>query len=96
MKEYSMRTVQNIDNVTIKVSKDELINEKWLTFQLLSRKLAEIEEDRKIGYKKLRNKMYNSQACSKYNSEIVAGMKCIDVTNPMKGIASLEFTFEVA
>lgn len=91
-----MKTVQNIDNITIKVSKEELINEKWLTFQLLSKKLAKIEEDKSMEYKKLRNKMYNSQACSKYNSETIAGMKCIDITNPMKGVASLTLTFEVA
>lgn len=91
-----MKTVQSIDNVTIKVSKEELINNKWLTFQLLSKKLAEIEESKKMEYKKLRNKMYNSQACSKYNTQTVAGMKCIDVTNPMKGTASLALTFEVA
>ena len=91
-----MKTVHNIDNITVKVSKEELINEKWLAFQLLSKKLAKIEEDKGMEYKKLRNKMYNSQACSKYNSEIVAGMKCIDVTNPMKGTASLTLTFEVA
>ena len=91
-----MKTVQNIDNITVKVSKEELINGKWLTFQLLSKKLAKIEEYKGMEYKKLRNKMYNSQACSKYNSETVAGMKCIDVTNPMKGTASLTLTFEVA
>lgn len=91
-----MKTVQDIDNIMIKVSKDELINGKWLAFQLLSKKLAKIEEDRRMKYKRLRNKMYNSQACSKYNSETVAGMQCIDITNPMKGTASLELTFEVA
>lgn len=91
-----MKTVQNIDNITVKVNKEELINEKWLAFQLLSKKLAKIEEDKSLEYKKLRNKMYNSQACSKYNSETIAGMKCIDVTNPMKGTASLTLTFEVA
>ena len=41
-----MKTVQNIDSITVKVSKDELINGKWLTFQLLSKKLAKIEEDK--------------------------------------------------
>ena len=50
-----MKTVQNIDNITVKVSKEELINEKWLTFQLLSKKLAKIEEDKSSDYKRLRN-----------------------------------------
>lgn len=91
-----MKTVQNIENITVKVSKEELINGKWITFQLLSKKLAKIEENKSMEYKRLRNKMYNSQACSKYNSETIAGMKCIDITNPMRGTASLTLTFEVA
>lgn len=90
-----MRTIQSVNNITVKVSKDELINGKWLAFQILSQKLAKMEEDHNMGYKSLRNKMYNSQACSKYNSEMVAGIKCIDTTNPMKGVASLTLAFEV-
>lgn len=91
-----MRTIQSTDSVTIKVSKDELIKDKWLTFQLLSKKLADIETANNMEYKKLRNKMYNSQACGKYKAEVVAGMRCIDVEEPMKGKASLEIKFEVA
>lgn len=34
-----MKTVQNIEKVTVKVSKDELIDNKWLHYQLLSKKL---------------------------------------------------------
>ena len=63
-----MKAVQNIDNITVKVSKEELINEKWLTFQLLSKKLAKIEEDKTMEYKRLRNKRDNSKAFSTYNA----------------------------
>ena len=91
-----MRTIQSVNNITVKVSKDELINGKWLAFQILSQKLAKMEEDNNMGYKSLRNKMYNSQSCSKYNTGIAAGLNCIDITNPMKQpIASLVLTFEV-
>lgn len=90
-----MKTVQNTDTVTLKVSKSELLDKKWLNFQLLSKKLAKLEEDKNLPYKGLRNKMYNSQACSKYVTSEIAGIKCIDVTNPMKGTASLELKFEV-
>ena len=91
-----MRTIKNTENITVKVSKDEIINEKWLAFQILSKKLAEIEKERSTEYKHLRNKMYNSQSCSKYNTGIAAGLNCIDITNPMKQpIASLVLTFEV-
>ena len=53
-----MKTVQNIDNITVKVSKEELINEKWLAFQLLSKKLAKIEEDKSMEYKKEKGVKY--------------------------------------
>ena len=90
-----MRTVVSTDSITIKVTKDELIKDKWLSFQLLSKKLCDIENANNMEYKKLRNKMYNSQACGKYNAEVVAGMRCINTANPMKGKASLEIKFEV-
>lgn len=89
-----MKTVQNIDKVTVKVSENELISGKWLNFQLLSKKLSEIEKEGDMGYKSLRNKLYNSTACGKYNMSEMAGLKCIDVDNPMKGTASLTLCFE--
>ena len=49
-----------------------------------------------MGYKSLRNKLYNSSACSKYNTTEIAGLKCIDVDNPMKATASLVLVFERA
>lgn len=91
-----MKTIQNVDKITIKVSDNELIGGKWLNYQLLSKKLGEIEKSNNMGYKSLRNKLYNSSACSKYNTTEIAGLKCIDVDNPMKAIASLELVFERA
>lgn len=91
-----MKTIQNVDKITIKVSDNELIDGKWLNYQLLSKKLGEIEKSNNMGYKSLRNKLYNSSACSKYNTTEIAGLKCIDVDNPMKATASLELVFERA
>lgn len=91
-----MKTIQNVDKITIKVSDNELIGGKWLNYQLLSKKLGEIEKSNNMGYKSLRNKLYNSSACSKYNTTEIAGLKCIDVDNPMKAIASLVLAFERA
>lgn len=91
-----MKTITSTDKVTIKFTKDELLEGKWLHFQLLSKKLGDIEKQKKLPYKKLRNKFYNSRACDKYNMQDIAGLSCIDVTNPMKGKASLELTFEEA
>lgn len=89
-----MKTVQNIEEVTVKVAKDELIDGKWLHYQLLSKKLGEMEQNNNLSYKSLRNRLYNSYACGKYNMEMKAGLKCIDIDNPMKATASLKLVFE--
>lgn len=91
-----MKTVQSVETVKVKVSKNELLNDKWLSFQLLSKKLGEIEQDKGMAYKHLRNRFYNSRACNKYNMETIAGILYVDINNPMKEKASLELTFEVA
>ena len=91
-----MKTITITDTVTIMVSREDLLEGKWLHFQLLSKKLGEIEKQKKLPYKKLRNKFYNSRACNKYNMQDIAGLPCIDVKNPMKDKASLELVFEEA
>lgn len=91
-----MRTVQNVDTIIIKVSNDELIDGKWLSFSLLSKKVSEYEKQNNVGYKSLKNKLYNSCACGKYNVSTIYGLKCINVTETMKGTASLLIKFEVA
>ncbi len=90
-----MKTVQNVETVNIKVSKNDLLNDKWLSFQLLSKKLGEIEQNKGMAYKHLRNRFYNSRACGKYNMETIAGIVYIDTKQPMKGTASLQLSFEV-
>lgn len=88
-----MKTVQDISKITVKVTDSDLIEGKWLNYQVLSKKLAEIEKNENMGYKSLRNRLYNSISCKKYNMEDKAGMKCINVDSPMKATASLELTF---
>ena len=90
-----MKTVQDIEKVTIEVTKDDLLEGKWLHYQLLSKKLADIEKEKNMNYKSLRNRLYNSYACGKYNIETKAGLKCIDIENPMKNnSASLVLDFK--
>ena len=89
-----MKTIQSVDTVTIKVTDNELIAKKWLNYQLLSKKIGEVEKEKNLGYKSLRNKLYNSTACGKYNTAEMAGLKCIDIDNPMKSSASLVLNFE--
>ena len=91
-----MKTIQSVDKITIKVTDSELIAKKWLNYQLLSKKIGEIEQEKNLGYKSLRNKLYNSTACGKYNTAEMAGLKCIDIDNPMKSSASLVLSFERA
>jgi hypothetical protein len=95
-KEKIMRTIANTEHITIAVSNDELINEKWLNLNLLSKKLRDVEREKGLSYKKLCNKLYNSVSCDKYNMTVIAGLKCIDVTNPMRANtkASIEFDFK--
>lgn len=87
-----MRTVSSIEKAEIKVSKDELINGKWVSLNLVSQKLADLEKSNNMGYKSLRYKFYNSTNGNKYNVETVCGVKCMDAENPMKATASLEIT----
>lgn len=89
-----MKTIQSVDTITIKVTDSELIAGKWLNYQLLSKKIGEVEQEKNLGYKSLRNKLYNSTACKKYNTAEMAGLKCIDIDNPMKSSASLVLSFE--
>lgn len=89
-----MKTVQSIEVVTIQVDKAELLEGKWLNFQLLSKKLGDIEQKRGMEYKSLRNRFYNSRACKKYNMKDIAGLPCINVEEPMNGKASLVLVFE--
>lgn len=90
-----MRVVKNTVNVLLNVRKEELIKGKYISYELVSNKLKEKEEEEHLIYKALRSKFYNSSFCGKYNISTECGVKCIDVKNPMKGRASLEIAFEV-
>ena len=89
-----MKTVSEVCKITLEVKDSELIEKKWLNFRLLSKKVGQLENDRNLSYKSLRNKLYNSMNCHKYNMEEKVGLKCIDITNPMKATASLELSFK--
>ena len=88
-----MRTIKDISEVTLTVKKDFLFEGKYLGVQVLSEMLRAKEEHDDLGYKKLRNKMYNSLGAEKYNTIERFGITFIDVENPMKNTASLKLTF---
>jgi hypothetical protein len=83
-----------METVELEVTSAELLENKWLNFQLLSKKLGEVEVARKLEYKSLRNRFYNSRACGKYDMKDIAGLACINVDEPMKGEASLILSFK--
>ena len=89
-----MKTVQSVEEVEITVAENDLLEGKWISFQLLSKKLGDIEKQKETPYKQLRNKLYNSKACGKYNTKTIAGFPCFDTENPMKGTASLVLKFK--
>ena len=89
-----MKTVQSTETIHIKVLSSELLEGKWLNFQILSKKLGDIEVERGMDYKSLRNRFYNSRACGKYDMRDIAGLPFINVEEPMKGNASLILEFE--
>lgn len=90
-----MRVVKDTVKVKLHVKKSELFEGKYLYIQKVSALLKEKESLENAQYKTLRNKFYNSVFCKKYNVKEICGLKCIDVTDTMKGKASLELEFVV-
>jgi hypothetical protein len=90
-----MRTIKEISEVNVGVKKDVLLEDKYLSVQVLSEILKTKEEKDNLGYKKLRNKMYNSLGADKYNTIERFGMTFIDTEKPMKNTASLKLSFSV-
>lgn len=90
-----MRTVKDVETIKVKVEDKNLIEGKYIPYNIVSKKLADVEKENNYGYKSLRNRLYNSYACNKYNVVEKAGIKCIDIEEPMKvKRASLVLTFE--
>lgn len=90
-----MRIIKETTEVTLKVKKSYIYNEKWLSVQVISSLLQEEEEKKKLGYKSLRNKFYNSVSSDKYNVEQFIGLDFINIKDPMKAMASLTISFEI-
>lgn len=89
-----MKTIQSIEKVEVTVTKEELLENRWISFQILSKKLGEAEQKGGKPYKHYRSKLYNSKACNKYNTKSIAGILCVDTETPMKAKASLELSFK--
>lgn len=92
-----MRVVKDVTEVTVKVSKEELLEGKYVSYSTVSGRLRKMEEDRNEMVKALRVKFYNSTSTGKYTIIDRFGMKFIDIEKPMKdnSKASLMLKFEV-
>ena len=90
-----MRIIKETTEITLKIKKSFLLNKKWICVQVISALLQDEEEMKKLGYKSLRNKFYNSLSSDKYNMEKFIGLDFINVEEPMKAMASLTLKFIV-
>lgn len=89
-----MRTVGDTVEVELEYTKKELLFDQYIPVLVVSDKLRYEEEKRMLGYKALRNRLYNSLSCKKFNTETFASLKYIDVKNPMNSKSSINITFK--
>lgn len=78
-----MKTVKFTEKITLKIGKDDILNGKYVPFTVVSAKLGKMEEAQSRVYKSLRNKLYNSRTCKKFNLTTIAGIECFDLDYPM-------------
>lgn len=91
-----MRTIEGTEKVTVTVKTSELFEGKWLSYTVLSKKLLDKEKEGNMNYKTLRSRLYNTEHAGKLHTEEKAGMKFINIENPMKTAnASLVLSFLV-
>ena len=79
-----MKTITNTSKLQFVVTKDDLIYDEWIPFEHLSNKLAELEKSEKTEHKFYRQRLYNAIKCGKINYKVFAGIRCINVLEPMK------------
>ena len=58
-----MRTIKDVETITVKIEDKDLIEGKYIPYNIVSKKLAEIEKENNYGYKSLRNRIYNYYDC---------------------------------
>lgn len=91
-----MRTVKEEIKVKFTVTGEDLIDNRYIPYVLLSDMLKQKEINEKIPNEKLRMNLYNMHKGNKFNEKVIARMVCIDVKEPMKeGKSSLVLEFEV-
>lgn len=79
-----MKTIKDVLTVEIEVKPEELFQKKWLNAILLSEKLKQKELEEQTAQKAYRVRFYNTLASDRFNTCLIAGIKCIDIDSPMK------------
>lgn len=91
-----MRVLENTQEVTIPVTKSELIEGKWYANVAVVKKLQDITKRENAYQYRYKDRFHNSKAGNKYNMEFKGGVECINALEPMaKDSASLVLKFEV-
>lgn len=79
-----MKTIKDTVTLTVEITKEDLLNDKWISVYALSKKLAKLEYQNKAMNKDYRTRLYNSITGGKYNVKVIAGVRFIDTTNLLK------------
>ena len=88
-----MRVITDTQEVTIKVTKEDVLYDEWIPFENLSNKLKALENDKSREYKYYRQRLYNDYRGGRLNGKVFAGIKCVNIKDPMNGTASLKLNF---
>lgn len=89
-----MNVIKDSVEITLEVREDELLEGKYLHWQLLSQKVKATENGDRLVYFNLRNRLHNSFRAGKFNMTRIAGLNCIDVDSPMSSdVSSLVLSF---
>lgn len=79
-----MKTIKDTVTVEIDVKDEEIFQKNWINAVLLSEKLKQKEQEDNVPYKTLRTRFYNTLASERFNTKLIAGIKCVNIDNPMK------------
>lgn len=91
-----MKVITNVRTVELSFSKDFLIKDRYISFGVVSERLRQMELEQNAPHRAVRNLLYNSRKCNKYNLATVGGVLCIDALNPMAvERASLALKFKI-
>ena len=89
-----MKVIKDTMKLEIEVKKEDLISGQYIPVSVVSDRLRVMEEEKEMPNKSLRYRFYNTVNSNRYNTKTFAGIKCIDIKEPMIKLASLELTFK--